>query len=287
LEQFMSQAEQAFRDGDLAAARRLSQEQIRKDPTAIGPRTFLVQLLSLLGEWERARQQLSVLAEFDKESMPLVFTYGPALAAELIRTRVFAGAEKPVVFGQPAPWTALLVEALAYDGTRPEVAADLRAAAFDQAPETAGRSGDRAFAWIADADDRLGPVLETVINGQYMWVPFHQVRSIRVEPPQEPFDLVWAIARFTWSNGGDAVGLIPARYPGTESISAGDGEGDHQLRLSRLTDWRSESGVERPYGQRMLITSDCEYPILDLRVLELNSSDAAATGEPDRTAIDG
>ena len=29
----------------------------------------------------------------------------------------------------------------------------------------------KAFAWMADADMRLGPVLEAVINGRYYWVP--------------------------------------------------------------------------------------------------------------------
>jgi len=282
----MSQAEQAFRDGDLAGARRLTQEWIRKDPTVVGPRTFLIQLLALLGEWERARQQLSVLTEFDKASLPLVFTYGPALEAEPHRARVFSGAEKPVIFGRPDPWTAMLVEALGHDangGTG--AAADLRAAAFEQAPVTAGWSGKDGFAWIADADDRLGPVLETIVNGQYLWVPFHQVRSIRIEPPQEPIDFVWAMARFIWANGGEAVGLIPARYPGTEGVA---GNGDPRLLLGRLTEWRpSDGGTERPFGQRVLITSDREYPILDLRELDLDPSAPAASTQTAGIGADG
>jgi len=286
----MSQAEQAFRDGDLTVARRLTQERIRKDPTGTGPRTFLIQLLALLGEWDRARQQLALLAEFDKEAVPLVFTYGPALEAEPFRARVFAGAEKPVIFGQPAPWTALLVEALAHDAAgRTGAADDLRAIAFEQAPATAGRSGEGGFTWIADADERLGPMLEAIVNGQYLWVPFHQVRAIRLEPPQEPIDLVWAIARFTWVNGGEAVGLIPARYPGSESIG-GDGAAgeDQRLRLGRLTEWRPvKDGVERPFGQRILVTSDREYPILDLRDLDLEPPETATSWEADGLSTHG
>jgi type VI secretion system protein ImpE len=282
----MSQAEKAFRDGDLAAARRLSQERIRKDPTAVGPRTFLVQLLALLGEWDRARQQLSVLADIDKASLPLVFTYGPALEAEPCRARVFSGAERPVVFGRPDPWTALLVEALALDADgRTDAAADLRASALEQAPATPGRTGEDSFAWIADADDRLGPVLETIVNGQYIWVPFHQVRTIRVEPPREPIDLVWAIAQFTWANGGQAVGLIPARYPGTEGLA---GDGDPGLRLGRLTEWRpADGGTERPFGQRMLVTDGRDHPILDLRELDLEPAAPEASEDVGGTPADG
>lgn len=268
----MSQAEQAFRECDLALARRLTEERVRKNPTAAAPRNFLIQLLSVLGEWERARRQLSVLAEFDKESVPLVYTYGPALEAESHRARVFSGIEKPVIFGRPDPWIAMLIDALAHDAAgRTDAAADLRAAAFEAAPATPGHSGEGAFDWIADADERLGPVLEIIVNGQYLWAPFHQVRAIRIEAPQEPIDLVWAIAEFTWANGGEAVGLIPARYPGTESAAS-----DPRLLLGRLTEWRVASDVERPFGQRMLITSGGEYPILDLRDLSF----AVAEAEP-------
>jgi type VI secretion system protein ImpE len=264
----MIQAEQAFREGDLASARRLAQERIRKDPTAVAPRTFLVQLLAVLGEWERAKHQLSALAEIDRNSLPLAFTYGPALDAEMLRSRVTSGGEKPLVFGEPDPWVALLIEALARDSAGEAlVAGNLRTAAFEQAPTTAGRIGGTKSTWIADADERLGPILEAVVNGKYLWIPFHRIRAIRIEPPEEIWDLVWIMAQFTWTNGGEAVGLIPARYPGTEALD------DARLRLGRLTEWRSTGGgAEWPFGQRMLITPDAEHPLLDIREADFGTA---------------
>ena len=63
------------------------------------------------------------------------------------------------------------------------------------------------FAWIADADPRLGPVLEVFVNGNYMWVPFARVHAMQFDPPADLRDQVWMPARFTWSNGGEACRL--------------------------------------------------------------------------------
>jgi type VI secretion system protein ImpE len=71
-------------------------------------------------------------------------------------------------------------------------------------------------------------------------------------------------AQFRFSNGGEAVGLIPARYPGSESCD------DGQLRLARKTIWR-EAGADLYYGlgQRMLVTDAGEVSLMDVREIEI------------------
>jgi protein involved in temperature-dependent protein secretion len=34
------------------------------------------------------------------------------------------------------------------------------------------------FAWLADADVRLGPVLEAIVDGKYYWIPFGNLSAI-------------------------------------------------------------------------------------------------------------
>jgi type VI secretion system protein ImpE len=99
-----------------------------------------------------------------------------------------------------------------------------------------------------------------VLNGKYTWVPFHRVREIRMEQPADLRDMVWAPATFVWSNGGEAPGLVPARYPGSESCADGG------LLLSRRTEWATPAeGVNVGLGQRMLATDRGEYALLDVR----------------------
>ena len=92
---------------------------------------------------------------------------------------------------------------------RPERKGQRRA--LEAAPVTSGAIDGHKFEWIADADSRLGPIIEVIINGRYTWVPFNNVSKIEVEKPVDLRDLVWLPANFTWTNGGQLVALIPTR----------------------------------------------------------------------------
>ena len=73
-------------------------------------------------------------------------------------------------------------------------------------------------------------------------------------------DLVWLPAQFTWVNGGDAYGLIPTRYPGSETAK------DSSIQLARKTEWiELAEGIFQGSGQRMLTTDQNDYPLLDIR----------------------
>jgi len=250
-------------------------QAVRADAGNTRHRVLLFQVQCLVGEWEKARRQLYVLKDMDASTIPMFETYDPVIQCEMFRAAVFRGERSPLFFGEPREWLATLSSALAplAEGETAR-AAELRDQAFEQAPTSAGRIDDDVFEWIADADERLGPVLEVFLNGRYYWVPFEHVHVVDMDPPEDLRDLVWTPARFQWANGGDAVGFIPTRYPGTE------GADDDRLRLSRLTEWRSADGGEAVsigLGQRILATDQGEYPLLATREIRLGS--AAESGE--------
>ena len=256
-----------LRGGDPSTALSDLQEQIRKNPSNAKLRVFLFQLLAVEGRWDRALTQLNVAGELDAGNLAMVQTYRDALACEALREQIFAGNRSPLIFGQPATWIALLVEALRLAAAGDvEQSQQLRDEAFAAAPVTSGVIDGQPFAWLADADARLGPMLETIINGRYYWVPFNHIREIRIEAPADLRDVVWMPAYFTWANGGESVGLIPTRYPGTQASS------ELQLRLARRTDW-TDCGAElfAGLGQRMLATDAGEYPIMDARTVKLET----------------
>src|SRR5690606_7932262 len=219
-------------------------------------------------QWERALTQLNVAGELDAGTLGMVQVYREALASEALRADVFAGRRSPLIFGEPEEWIALLLEALRLGAEgKTEDAGLMRERAFDGAPATAGELDGEPFDWIADADSRVGPMLEAVVNGRYYWVPFHRIAEITLEPPVDLRDLVWMPAQLKWSNGGDAVALIPARYPGSESAA------DPLLKLARKTEWTEPaSGVFVGAGQRMLATNAGEYPLLEVKRVTLRTS---------------
>jgi type VI secretion system protein ImpE len=255
--------QQLLQDSQPGAALAALQDLVRKDASNAKYRIFLFQLLSVMGEWRRALTQLNVAGELDAGSLPMVQTYREAIQCEALRDAIFSGERAPLVFGEPPAWLALLLEALKADAAgEPARAAAGRAQAFDAAPAGAGSIDGQRFAWLADADQRLGPVLEAVVNGRYFWIPMQRIRRIEFDAPADLRDAVWMPATFTWANCAQTVGLVPTRYQGTTAST------DGALLLARRTEWGGQGGL----GQRMLASDVGEYALMDVRVIEFDDA---------------
>jgi type VI secretion system protein ImpE len=263
-------AEENLRAGRLEESLTQLQNEVRADPANPKLRIFLFQLLSLVGKWERALNQLNVVGDLDQSALGMVQTYREALRCEAFRTEVFEGKRSPMLFGQPTPWMALLLEAHRLTALKQYANAEpLRKGAFDAAPAISGTIDGQPFEWIADADSRFGPMLEAIVNGRYYWIPFESLSEIRVEESSDLRDLIWMPAYLTLVNGGELVGFIPTRYPGSDSSP------DGQIRMSRKTEWVHPSDdTYMGLGQRMLATDQTEFPLMDIRSIVLNSAQA-------------
>jgi len=264
----MTAAEESVRAGRLDEALADLQGQVRKKPADARLRTFLFQLLAVRGEWDRALTQLKVAAELDPSAMAMAKTYQEVLRCEVLRADVFAGKRTPLLFGKPAEWMALLVQALTLIGAgKYEEARSLREKALESAPATSGTIDDRPFAWIADADQRLGPLLEAIVNGRYSWIPFARLREIRIEKPTDLRDIAWTPVNLLLANGGETVALVPTRYPGSQAAS------DPRLVMARATEWSEHPGETfLGLGQRLFATDQGEYGLMDVRLIKLDSA---------------
>lgn len=268
-------ARQRLLDGDPRGALEALKAEIRKAPRDPKLRTFLFQLFCIFGEWDRALSQLTVAAELDLEAIPMAETYRTLIHCEGVREGVFAGTRTPTVFGHPLPWFPALIEAnrlLAAGQFGP--AATLRDQAFEAAETVAGTLDGTGFDWIADADPRLGPVLEAIIDGTYYWVPLQHVAALKVDPPADLRDQVWLPVDFTWTNGGTTVAFIPTRYPGSATAA------DPLLAVGRRTEWVQhgdpDDGWSLGLGQRMFTTGDTDIAAMDIRNLQLATHGPAA-----------
>ena len=272
----MSTIEEDVRQGKLDEALTGLQAAIRKAPADAKHRVLLFQMMSVMGQWERAMTQLNVVADLDAKALPMVQTYRAALKCEELRAQVFAGKRTPLLFGEPAQWAALLVQSLLLGAQGKEAeSATLHTQAFDQAPTSSGKisSGTidgQPFTWLADADVRLGPVLEAIVDGKYYWIPFSNLSVVRVEKPADLRDLAWIPAYLTLANGGEIVSLIPTRYPGSETSP------DAAIRMARKTDWQErKDGSSTGLGQRMFATDQGDFPLLEVRSIEFDPAPAA------------
>jgi len=221
-----------LRNGDTQGAQAAATSAVKAQPADGRHRIALFQLLCVHGAWERALGQLDVIAQLDAQALPMVGTYREAIKCEAVRAAVFEGRATPLAFGEPRRWLALMVEALhAHARGEAAAASRLRDEALGEAEAAAGTCNGESFEWIADADTRLGPVLEAIINGKYYWMPFSALAQLDIEAPEDLRDMVWLPAHFVFTNGGETVGLIPTRYPGAER------DEDGLIRLARKTTW--------------------------------------------------
>ena len=265
--------EDCLKLGNLDESLRLLQDRIKKQSSNSQDRIFLFQLLAVMGQWDRALTQLAVVKELDDSSIAMVLMYRQVIACEKIRERVFLGQEEPMVVGEPKQWIALMIQALRLTAEEKyEASQALRMQAFEEAPSVGGTINNESFKWLADSDVRIGPILEAIIDGRYLWASLENLHSIVIEEPVDLRDVVWVPTHFTWKNGGENYGLMPARYP--RSYQA-----DPLLALSRKTVWEEfPQDLSIGYGQKMWITDQSEYPLMEARTISINSVSNNAGG---------
>lgn len=258
--------EELLKSGDAAGALAALSDQVRANPGDNRLRIFLFQLMCVLGQWDRAIRQLKICGEKDPSALPMAQTYREAIICEVYREKVFAGEKSPLVMGQPQDWLAQVIESsrLLAKGEA-QAAADLRAGAFEAAPGSRGVADGVPFEWIADADMRLGPVLEAIVNGKYYWIPFNQLREITFDPPTDLRDSVWTAAHLTLVTEGKVVALIPSRYP----LSGQKGEPLEKLgRATSFADAGADTFIG--LGQKLLATDQGDIALLDARTISFS-----------------
>jgi type VI secretion system protein ImpE len=259
----LADADQLLRDGDVAGARAALVDIVRSRPSDEKARMFLFQLLAVLGEWDKAKNQLGLLAQLSGEAQMLAVTYNQAIDAEKLRAEVFAGkADMPLLLGQGG-WAEGLASGVSLIARGDHDGADTaREAAFEAAPDTPGSIEGERFEWIADADARFGPAFEAIVGGKYGLIAFDQVTGITSDGPQDLRDIVWYPVQIAFRNGQSAAAFLPARYPGSE-LSTQVNE-----QLGRATGWTDCEWGQQGSGQRLWSFSEGEdRGLLSLREL--------------------
>jgi type VI secretion system protein ImpE len=235
---------------------------VKASPADASARMKLFRVFCLTGQWDRAVIQLDTASGMDAGLAMTSLVYKQAIACERFRAEVFAGSRTPVVVGEPQPWLGWMIEALRVESERAQALREQAMAAAEGCP---GSLNGEDFAWLADADPRLGPVCEAFIDGKYYWLPFDRIAEIDIEPPDDLIDLVWTRAELVLGNGGSKAVLVPTRYPGSEASD------DDSIRTGRRTEWSgSDADGYRGLGQREWVTDRGETALLEVRRLVLS-----------------
>lgn len=269
-------------NSDISLVSRLSnaEAKVRSYPVEVKYRWELFQLLCVLGQWERAIQQLQVCAKQQPDQLATAHACRDLIRAERLRSKVFAGEQPPGFLFEPLPWMQGLVEALRLSSHGDLESADrVREAALDEAPAVRVRFPQGEAAWIGDSDSRLGPVCEVITAREYRWLPLADIVKWHVERPASLLELIWAPCTLTLLDGSVMRGFMPARYPASP-------DDDDALRLGRRTAWREVGRTAViGMGQKTWATSAGDFSVFELASCEFTISMRSESPKDEANAL--
>lgn len=234
--------DELVRLGKLSEAIQALTAELRSHPADSRRRTFLFELLCFAGQYDRAEKHLNVLTQASHDAELGGLLYRSALVAERQRQALFEPRENA-----------------GNDN--------------NSRPSGPGILNGKPFRSLEDLDPRIGPRLEMFVAGEYVWLPFEHIGSIRMQPPKFLRDTLWASAvvqtgpSFKGQDFGEV--LIPVLSPFTWQHPSDD------VKLGRVTDWKQEGDELIPFGQKLFILDDEEtIPMLAIRELQFDQGAA-------------
>lgn len=260
----MSKADELLAANDLDGARAALVDAVRSDPSDQIARMFLLQLLFVCGEWDKAASQTRALAGLNPAAEMLAVLNNQLIAGERQREAAFDGSGPVNVLVPSSPWVEDLAGSIAaFVRGETDQGQALRDKAFSAVPDTPGECDGRQFGWIADADARFGPCLEAIVAGSWGLIPLEAIDALTSEGPTDLRDLVWLPVNLSLRSGQSAAAFIPTRYPGTTAAGSA-------LRLAQGTEWVESASGDRGVGQRLFTFDDgTDAPLLSLRRLAM------------------
>jgi type VI secretion system protein ImpE len=248
--------------------------EVRETPGDVNRWVHLFALECIMGRFEKALGCLQRAASIDEEWAGPAQENRMLIGCELMRREVFGAKKKPLIMGEPPAWIAGYVEAITLDAQgKPLVAAEMRAKAWTDSPSFDAAINGESCESLADADARLGPVLEACLDGGYYWIPFNQIETLSTEPAKVLIELVWLPAKLKLITGAEIKAYLPVRYPGSEDVA------DADVRLARRTEWRKTPGGAIGLGQKMFEHSAGDCPLLECRSIEFAAAVPQAPSE--------
>ena len=262
-------ARELYTAGQLQEALEAQNAAVKAAPADIEERSFLCELLCLIGNLDRADAQCETISRMDPSTAPSLNLVRQLIRAEKSRQEVHQEGRAPEFLGEPPEHLQLLLRARAAlrEGDEAE-AASLAAQAEEKRPAVSGTitTGGKSAAFddLRDLDDLTGGVLEVLTStGRAMWIPMESVRSMEFDAPERPLDLLWRAAAMDVRDGPDGKVYLPAIYAQIDEM-------DDSARLGRSTDWltRADGALVCGRGQRTLLIGEEAKTLLEIESVE-------------------
>jgi type VI secretion system protein ImpE len=272
----MSKANDLLRAGELQAAIEEVTREVKNNPTHGNSRTFLFELLSFAGEFERAEKQLEAIGHQDVKTEMGTMVYRNNLKAERERLHLFKQGVHPAFLTEPPEYVDWQLSAINNFrlGNLQEARA-LLDRAEEARPAFKGTADGKPFEDFRDYNDFVAPVLELIVKNQYVWLPIEHVRSIEIQPPKTLRDLLWTPVTVESIDGTVGEVYIHTLYCGSSEHP------NDMVKLGRMTDWQEvEEGFYTGSGLRSFLVDDEDKALFDLKLIEFDHPEPEQASPP-------
>ncbi len=260
---------------DLFKADRLSdtREELITDvktfPTDQGKRTFLFQVLTFCGEWDKAERHLELIAAQEPERETGVQVYKNLIQGERERMESLNNNRRPSFLPAPPPYADIYYEALEkLSGNNVDEAKELFEQAEEQRPVIAGSVNGKSFVGFMDTDTSISFFIEAIVHERYVCIPIESISELTISSPKTIFDLIWITANIITREGLTMNCYLPVLYAGSFLHD------DDLVKLGKMTDWVSLGGCySKGSGQRVFQIGEEEIPILEVGKVVFNQPD--------------
>ena len=228
-------------------------------------RLFLSDLLLVSGDIDQARRELDAVLPGDSDALrDFIEGYHLLLDAEAKRQRLTVDAVPTFVTEVPRHARLRLEAIQALRAGRPQSASERIDRANAVTPCIRGHVDGREFEALCDGDDRFASVLEVLTGGDYVWIPFEELRRVRLGKIESPRDQFFIPARVHLRDGSEWDVHLPALYVGSGVHPA------EAIRCGRETDWFTPgSGIMGGVGLRVW-TIGADEELTPWEVTQLN-----------------
>jgi len=261
----MMKAKETLEKGQLSEAIKEMTQEVKAHPADSRSRTFLFELLCFSGQLDRAKNQLEALDAQDPKADLGIDFYRKILKAEQVRQQLFSKGTFPKLLGPCLPHLQGHLDALLQiqEGHVPK-ANDLLTQAEELRPAVEVTIDGATTNGFMDLDDLFAPLLEIIMQDQYYWVPFSQIRKISITPPKHLRDLLWVPAQVETVEAALGV-VIPVLYPSSSM------EEEELVKLGRVTDWKQQEGLTLGVGQHVFGFNELDKGILEIREMTFST----------------
>lgn len=257
-----------FQAGDLTGALSAAVGEVKSDPTDVAARYRFCELLCFAGDWDRAATHLNAIFEQEPSMGGVVALVRQLMRAAEARERWLTEGTRPELVEPSGEDVELRLKAAEEQRAGNAAAAkELLDQAESMRSSPAGTLNGEPFDEWRDLDDMTAACAELLTaDGRYSWIPWGQIESLDMEPPQRPLDTLWRPIKASQGKLPAGRLYMPVLYVGSSQSD------DDRIRLGRFTDWRGEDGEPiRGVGRREFLTGDVTQSVLAIEQLVFES----------------